>query len=368
MKILKKYSILSRLWALFNTILLTIFGISLVDIYEIELLSNLFNNILDIFSKFHNNILELFSKKVEVPIESPSSMKTINKSSTGNQESNKIIERFNKIINKDDEIEENNPIYKNKYAIIAGILILSGLTWYFYDDVIPSPQAYEDVTLATIQERLNTSPLLHKTSISNMFEDTMNLFEGEPEDAGIDTSGESSNNEVTQSTVETPQVQSKSGFSALFDSIKSRRLEYGSPSNTGGALPQVNEEIPTVENESDSSSDNELNPWNDIKVNIKKGDVYNKYVDIDFGDLRDKVRKVMIMTNDGETNYLNPNLEHKNTLQTFKWDNKGISNHYYKDLEIKFIYIIEHNVPKPHQIYYNPEVKSLPPYIETILK
>jgi hypothetical protein len=56
----------------------------------------------------------------------------INKNSTGDQESNKIFERFNKLIHKEKEEinieEENTLLYKNKYVIIGGILILSGLT------------------------------------------------------------------------------------------------------------------------------------------------------------------------------------------------------------------------------------------------
>jgi hypothetical protein len=84
--------------------------------------------------------LELFSKKVEIPVEipveNPSRLKTINSNSTGSKESNKIIERFSKIIHKEpievsepiEIIEENTPLYQNKYVIIGGILILSCLS------------------------------------------------------------------------------------------------------------------------------------------------------------------------------------------------------------------------------------------------
>jgi hypothetical protein len=112
-----------------------------------------------------------------------------------------------------------------------------------------------------IQDRLNTSPLLHKTSISNLFEDTMNLFDNEPEDAGIDTSGESIYKDETPQ-VETQQMKPKSSFASLFDQIKSKRLEYGSPSNTNVPVPPVTEEIPTVEN--DSSEDSIQNIESDI--------------------------------------------------------------------------------------------------------
>lgn len=110
---------------------------------------------MDIFSNFYTNLTELFIKK---PIDIPSkleSLRTINKSSTGietsgiqtnNENSERVIERFRKIINKPEEIpiieeipviEENTPFYENKYVIIGGILILSCLAWYFYDDLKP---------------------------------------------------------------------------------------------------------------------------------------------------------------------------------------------------------------------------------------
>jgi len=151
-KIFKKYSIFRRLWTIFNTILLTIFGISFIDMFQIEILSNLLHNILDLFSKFQENLLELFSPKVDLPTKSES-LRTIQQTTTriqdGNDESNKIIERFKQIINKKEEIiqiepeftkeeiQKDTPFYKNKYIIIGGILILSGLTWYFYDDLKP---------------------------------------------------------------------------------------------------------------------------------------------------------------------------------------------------------------------------------------
>jgi len=91
----------------------------------------LLHSIVDVFSKIHSNILELFGKKVEIPVELPTkmgSMNRIDQSSTTNKESSKIIERFSKIIHKEEEINEDTPFYKNKYVIIGGLLILSGLT------------------------------------------------------------------------------------------------------------------------------------------------------------------------------------------------------------------------------------------------
>jgi len=153
-KLFKKYSIFRRIWRILSSILFSIFGISLIDTFHIEILSNLINNTIDNFSSLFTYISQLFSKKVDVPIENPTKapmrpMNGINPSSKGIQNENegysKISERLNKIINKSDEIipepeeiieeiPENN---KDKYLIIGGILILSCLTWYFWDDIKP---------------------------------------------------------------------------------------------------------------------------------------------------------------------------------------------------------------------------------------
>lgn len=756
-KLFKRYSILRRLWTIFNTILVTIFGFSLVDTFHLEILSNLFHNIIDVFTKFQTNLLELFGNKVDVPIETPSRMNQSNKNSTGNEENSTIIERFKQIVHKEPEVikDEDTPLYKNKYVVIGGILILSGLTWYFYDDLkpigssilawinssrsqpgsdpsnsrydsnpnspwqvskslkdwwnkgevesgsgfisppTPSPSykplklikdwwnkdksagvesgtnspfnspismgkgkaidprelsekeverrlwaqtsgenqvrfdqessvllqqithfndnwdswkdisiradlystlrgqllalsalgptlyfnlvkdqnilneidsfielesrlktevnqpetynqeenqsdTYNEVALATveeqevwsdkalspraplspiihpktdepksgfaslldqinsfrndkdvidenvpenraeqteldediqkkvtelfkedigvktdtkqshnielpqpeiivnsgsddsmdhyfpkseliqevvnqpedsinvktkldnfkedaeafhqklafqnisesiksranevvstpnvgniglqtpIQDRLKLSPLMHKPSISNLFEDTMDLFDEDPIDTAIDTSGESSKlKEDNPDILDKP----KSKFSALLQQINSRRLEYGSP--TSDSHKEVLIEDPKPADETYSSED-DLNPWKEVKVNIKTGDIYNRFVDIDFGEVRDKVAKILIFTNDGESNYFNPNLEGKKQSQTFRWDNKGINNHYYKDLEIHKIFVIAHNNPHSKEIYTNPDVKILPHYLESI--
>lgn len=148
-KVIKRFSILRRLWRIFNYSLLSVFGISLVDSYEIEFISNIIHKIMDIFSNFYDSITGLFSKKVDVPIkEFPSRSGRLNQSqpnATGINESNRIIERFTKIINNKDEIilepvveEENNPYYKNKYLILAALLLLSGVAWYYWDEITPA--------------------------------------------------------------------------------------------------------------------------------------------------------------------------------------------------------------------------------------
>jgi hypothetical protein len=137
-KVFKKYSLFRRIGTIFNTILFSIFGISLIDFYEIESISKIFHNLLDIFSNFYTNISELFGKKVEIPSKLES-LGGINQIPSGIQENNenseRIIERFRKIINKPEEIQvqetiiedKPTPFYEDKYVIIGGILILACL-------------------------------------------------------------------------------------------------------------------------------------------------------------------------------------------------------------------------------------------------
>lgn len=151
-RIFKKYNIFRKIFAIINTILFSIFGFSLIDFYEIDVLSKYFHKIIDIFTNFHSSILELFGKKIEkvgLPTKNEA-LGRISKETNGiqanNENSKGIIERYKKIIHGEEvnpEIipevipEEKTPYYKNKYVIIAGLLMLSGITWYFYDDIKP---------------------------------------------------------------------------------------------------------------------------------------------------------------------------------------------------------------------------------------
>lgn len=149
-KIFRKYNIFRKIFTIINTILFSIFGFSLIDFYEIEFLSKYFHKIMDIFANFNSSILELFGKKGDIPVNNPSkSMGNIQSETTGiqksNDQSNRIIERYKKIIHGEETkpditpeiIQEDTPYYKNKYVIIAGLLILSCLAWYYSDEIRP---------------------------------------------------------------------------------------------------------------------------------------------------------------------------------------------------------------------------------------
>jgi hypothetical protein len=60
------------------------------------------------------------------------------------------------------------------------------------DEVKSSPNVTNIGLQTPIQERLNSSPLVHKSSFNNTLEETNALFDDDPLDIGIDSSGESS--------------------------------------------------------------------------------------------------------------------------------------------------------------------------------
>jgi hypothetical protein len=159
-KVFKKFSIFNRIWRFFNTILFSIFGISLIDFYEIEILSNIIHKIMDIFSNFYLSTFGLL-KKVDVPIkETPSSSGRLNPSQSntkGIDENNRIIERYTKIIHNEIIPEENESFYKNKYIILAALLLLSGVTWYFWDDIRPAGTSIL-TWLNVLKSRSNNNP------------------------------------------------------------------------------------------------------------------------------------------------------------------------------------------------------------------
>jgi hypothetical protein len=131
-KTFRKYSMLRKVFMFLNMIIVSIFGISLMDIYGLTFLASIIETIRStyIYSWFSG----LLSSK---EIETPSRLKSINQTSTGNEKSSTMIEGFKKLVIKEEpQIEEDTPIYKNKWVIIAAILLISGLTWWYFGDSI----------------------------------------------------------------------------------------------------------------------------------------------------------------------------------------------------------------------------------------
>lgn len=143
-KIFKKYSIIRRVWVIFNTILVSIFGISVIDNLGLDMFKNFYNEIISIFTniiqyltttQFYITLSNLFNKNIDKVENKSSKMRTINKSSNGDEKSSKVIEWFNKIDDKKETLDEDTPIYKNKYVIIGGIIIISCISYYYWDSI-----------------------------------------------------------------------------------------------------------------------------------------------------------------------------------------------------------------------------------------
>lgn len=132
-KYFKKYSFFSRLFRFTNWIILSIFGISLMDNLGFDVLSNIFTEFRLILSgiilyfsntQFYSFVASIFKTKISLNTESTRIEQT-NGQSKGNS---KILEWL-----KPEEVKEETN--NNKYYIIAGILILTCLSWYYWDEV-----------------------------------------------------------------------------------------------------------------------------------------------------------------------------------------------------------------------------------------
>lgn len=136
----KKFNIFRRIWVIFNTIVMTIFGISLLDVYGISIIAKFYLEFVSILGNIINYLTHthfyavlsgLWASKVE--IKEPSNvlgLGTNNKNATGSENSSKINDWFNK-----QEIVEDNSS-NTKYYIIGALFLISCLAWYYYGDNI----------------------------------------------------------------------------------------------------------------------------------------------------------------------------------------------------------------------------------------
>lgn len=144
-KIFKKYSLFRRLWNILNTIVMGIFGISLIDNFGFYFITNFIEEIKVIAysitnylsnTHFYSFIASLFSKKEEVTKESKISLRDeplIEENRRQTKRNGEKVERNSKI---SEWLKPETPIIEEesnnkKYLIIAALLILAGLSWYY---------------------------------------------------------------------------------------------------------------------------------------------------------------------------------------------------------------------------------------------
>ena len=151
-KIFKKYTLFRKIWTVLNTIIVTIFGISLLDNFGIEFLELflreiriVIGNIIDYLTNthFYKYLTKLFSREDEASSKETNKNGSMMESNIGktsrNEENIRENYRRSKIseiirgeeIQNEDESKSNN----NKYYIIAGMLIASGLVWYYSNEL-----------------------------------------------------------------------------------------------------------------------------------------------------------------------------------------------------------------------------------------
>ena len=127
MKIYRRHKIIKLFFRFLNWIIISIFGISILDQSGVELFHKIWifigdtaMYILDYVNWVFGNIKSLFSKpKVEIVNETP-------------EPPEMLLNNYN--LGEEDIKEEKSTNYK-KYLIIAGIIITAGLVWYYYDDI-----------------------------------------------------------------------------------------------------------------------------------------------------------------------------------------------------------------------------------------
>lgn len=146
--IFRKYKIFRLIWKLINSIVMTIFGISLLENIGVEFIQNLFKeirfilvNIIDYLSNTHffAYLNKLFSGKEDIlPSKETNKIGSMSKEHTNNEwktSESKGNPKISEWLKPDPEPEiKDNSIYK-KYLIIAGVIISASLTWYYFDEI-----------------------------------------------------------------------------------------------------------------------------------------------------------------------------------------------------------------------------------------
>ena len=154
-KIFKKYSLIRRLWTIINTIIVSIFGISLIDNFGFKFVSDFLTEIRFITysvinylsnTQFYSFIAGLFSAKENVTNPSKTEIRDRlneefirqterNKESFSESKGNSKISEWL----KPDPIQNQNPENNLKTIIFYGFIfgISCALTYYYWEDITP---------------------------------------------------------------------------------------------------------------------------------------------------------------------------------------------------------------------------------------
>lgn len=155
---IKKYSLITKIWHIFNIISSALLGISLIDIYYWDVISwiketSIFKWYAELFSKVSietNSSPNVDSPNIEFrPVEFQQNMNENNiEQANGVQKTNDSDDRqINRNINKEiineevltiEQLNKLNTQFEtnyNKYLIIAGVIITASICYYYSDEI-----------------------------------------------------------------------------------------------------------------------------------------------------------------------------------------------------------------------------------------
>lgn len=160
-QIFKKYRLFRKLWLTLNTIVMSIFSISLLDNFGFDFISNfltevkfILGNTVDYLTNthFYKYLTNIFSNKPKITTSKEtdtneiSVLRTDKTNATGNSNEIRESNRNSKISEWlkpeseseiiENKVEENSYSNYKKYLIVSGIIVATCLTWYYKDEIL----------------------------------------------------------------------------------------------------------------------------------------------------------------------------------------------------------------------------------------
>lgn len=143
-KTFKKYSLFNKIFRFINWIILTIFGISLIDNFPFDFTKEIryiLSGIITYFSNthFYTFIASLFSTKEDVTIQKVSLrdrplIEGFSDETTRNEIKSKRNSKISEWLKPEPEIKEDES-NNTKYYVMGAMLILACLSWYYWDEI-----------------------------------------------------------------------------------------------------------------------------------------------------------------------------------------------------------------------------------------
>jgi hypothetical protein len=156
---IKKYSLVKKFWHIFSLLGNTLLGFTLIDIYAFDIISWIKDSSIyiwysDLFSNSKTDKIETIEKPSKFPkgMIERTSIET-NGNENGNQKSDEISNKINRWFNKEEitnkepkvlskeefnSLEESNKFNYKNYIILGSIIIISGIIYYYWNDIRPA--------------------------------------------------------------------------------------------------------------------------------------------------------------------------------------------------------------------------------------